>query len=677
MSTNPENSDRLDSWKEIAAYVGRDVRTVIRWEQRGGLPVYRIPVGQRQAVYAFKHEIDAWMIGGTPGSSELAAALEIAAARPHWSPAAVAAGRSGAEVLASPSVRGWSIPRVKVATGTAVAAGLLIFASILYSWATPRRVFLDGETQLTDDSTPKSFLVADGASLYFTERRDGRDVLATVPVTGGPVREVATPFVEAQPQSVRAGGRELLILAAEGEEQERPLWVLPLPDGRAWRAGNVLCHSASWSPDGRAIAYSFGNSVYVTTDDGKTQHLLHQFAIVPQELRWSPDGKRILIQLRDTAWNSTFWEITLSRRDGDTATDLTPLNVPGGNYDVSSLLDGRDDAFVANDRTIFLLHRETLPWGAGFILKKLRTGLTAVNSLAVDTAAGKLYGLKNSGPRDELVWFDRGSHQFRPFLPGVSAKDVDFSRDGWRIAYVKDPENTLWVSAANGSGAKQIPTPKMFDVELPRWSPDRRAIAFMGKRFGSPYRIYIWSAVSGVLQEASHGTDNQGAPTWSPDGKSLVYGRVMCQEQKVCAIGQIDLRTGVETLVAGSEGLGTARWSPNGRFIAALRPDRHQVYVLDRRTGQWQKIADNVNGNDLAWSADSTTLYASRPNGDRPEVVRINVKGGRVMPVLDLSDYAKLSGRIDTWFAVTPDDSILFLHVAGGQEIFALNYSLK
>ena len=59
MSTNPERSDRLDSWKEIAAYVGRDVRTVIRWEQKGGLPVYRIPVGQRQAVYELKHEIDA------------------------------------------------------------------------------------------------------------------------------------------------------------------------------------------------------------------------------------------------------------------------------------------------------------------------------------------------------------------------------------------------------------------------------------------------------------------------------------------------------------------------------------------------------------------------------------------------------------------------------------------
>ena len=39
--TGPFASDRLDSWKEIARYLNRDVRTVQRWEETGGLPVYR------------------------------------------------------------------------------------------------------------------------------------------------------------------------------------------------------------------------------------------------------------------------------------------------------------------------------------------------------------------------------------------------------------------------------------------------------------------------------------------------------------------------------------------------------------------------------------------------------------------------------------------------------------
>lgn len=51
---------RLDSWKEIADYLGKDVRTVVRWEKERGLPVRRLPGGKRQPVFAIAKEIDAW-----------------------------------------------------------------------------------------------------------------------------------------------------------------------------------------------------------------------------------------------------------------------------------------------------------------------------------------------------------------------------------------------------------------------------------------------------------------------------------------------------------------------------------------------------------------------------------------------------------------------------------------
>jgi len=54
---------RLDSWKEIADYLGRDVRTVIRWEKEKALPVRRVPGGKRQGVFAYSAEIDQWMSG--------------------------------------------------------------------------------------------------------------------------------------------------------------------------------------------------------------------------------------------------------------------------------------------------------------------------------------------------------------------------------------------------------------------------------------------------------------------------------------------------------------------------------------------------------------------------------------------------------------------------------------
>src|SRR5437868_2348366 len=52
---------RLDSWKEIAGYLGHDVRTVIRWEKDRGLPVHRVPGGLRNAVFASPSELDAWL----------------------------------------------------------------------------------------------------------------------------------------------------------------------------------------------------------------------------------------------------------------------------------------------------------------------------------------------------------------------------------------------------------------------------------------------------------------------------------------------------------------------------------------------------------------------------------------------------------------------------------------
>lgn len=57
---NRQHSRRLDSWKEIAAYFGRDERTVRRWERTEGLPVRRHVHRARGSVYAFPDELDQW-----------------------------------------------------------------------------------------------------------------------------------------------------------------------------------------------------------------------------------------------------------------------------------------------------------------------------------------------------------------------------------------------------------------------------------------------------------------------------------------------------------------------------------------------------------------------------------------------------------------------------------------
>ncbi len=79
--------DRLHSWKEIAAYLGRQQRTVWRWEKEEGLPVHRLQHGRAGSVWAQKSELDAWMaqrsgesVPGPPARSRFRARLVLGAA---------------------------------------------------------------------------------------------------------------------------------------------------------------------------------------------------------------------------------------------------------------------------------------------------------------------------------------------------------------------------------------------------------------------------------------------------------------------------------------------------------------------------------------------------------------------------------------------------------------------
>lgn len=87
--SNPEG-ERLESWKEIAAYLKRDVRTVQRWEKREGLPVHRHVHDKLSTVYVYTSELDAWRNNGhsqiedrlRPEDTELTE--HPAQGRPHW-----------------------------------------------------------------------------------------------------------------------------------------------------------------------------------------------------------------------------------------------------------------------------------------------------------------------------------------------------------------------------------------------------------------------------------------------------------------------------------------------------------------------------------------------------------------------------------------------------------------
>lgn len=101
-------SPRLDSWKAIAAYLGRDERTVQRWERRLGLPVRRVPGGRGTSVFAYADDLDAWLAANEPSIAPRAPEEARSAATPapptrfplRWGPAVAAAALCAAAIVA-------------------------------------------------------------------------------------------------------------------------------------------------------------------------------------------------------------------------------------------------------------------------------------------------------------------------------------------------------------------------------------------------------------------------------------------------------------------------------------------------------------------------------------------------------------------------------------------------
>lgn len=80
-------SDRIDGWKAIGSYFGRDRTTAMRWAEQRGLPVHRVPGGKRASVYALKAELQAWLTAQSDSIDEEAPSPATAAPvrKPrHW-----------------------------------------------------------------------------------------------------------------------------------------------------------------------------------------------------------------------------------------------------------------------------------------------------------------------------------------------------------------------------------------------------------------------------------------------------------------------------------------------------------------------------------------------------------------------------------------------------------------
>ncbi|MDB5542663.1 MAG: hypothetical protein JWQ89_4390 [Devosia sp.] len=124
MTENTETSRaerRLNSWKEIAAYFGKDERTVKRWEAIRGLPVRRVPGGTRTSVFAYAAELDAWLSAPRPVAGTVRVKGTEPALRHFKLPAIAAAVLVGCVGLGIVAARAPSAPVVQAIPSEAQA----------------------------------------------------------------------------------------------------------------------------------------------------------------------------------------------------------------------------------------------------------------------------------------------------------------------------------------------------------------------------------------------------------------------------------------------------------------------------------------------------------------------------------------------------------------------------
>jgi Tol biopolymer transport system component len=667
MSNQATSNDRLDGWVAIADYLGWHSRTVIRWEKQKGLPVHRVGGGKRQPVYAYRHEIDHWF-----KQSDLTSDTS-----PPLIPLLEVEKPSGVPPVAS-STKRYILSKAYVASAVAIAA--LLMVGIALRLEVPAGFEVTGITQLSDDGSAKRSLLTDGKRLYFREEAGNRAVISTMSVDGGPMQQLALPLTlrDPYPADVSSDGKVLLVFSASGVEEERQLWIVPTGGGAPYQVAGVQAHTAAFSPNGGWIAFGKGRTINLVSSDGTHSRTLSKLDGFAESLHWSGDGKRLLFFIRrpeSRAFALSYMDID----DRLLAGKLISVNTFGNDCCAVEQIAGTANGFFAFPDVPApsqLLYLHWRPWRQAVSLESsaLNMQFQTINGLAADTKSKRLFVLSGTHLQGDSIRYDAQTRSFTMMLSGVAATEVDISRRSGLAAYVRRADGTLWIGNLDGSEARQV-SPAGMAVELPRWSPDEKRIAFMGRLPDRPWRIFIVPSEGGTPREAGKSDDNQGAPTWSLDGRFLIYGNVYCLGDGTCAIHRINLASGAVTTIPDSKGLATARWSPNGKYIAALNSTDHEVYILDVGHRGWRRLANDINGNDLSWSTDSKFIFATSSMNGPQRIARIPVIGGPEQIVLDIDSLGKSVGRLDPGFSLTPDNALILNRWISTSEIYALKYS--
>ena len=560
------------------------------------------------------------------------------------------------------------------------AAAAAVFAAVAaggWVWLThpmpPPRV--TGMVQITHDNLPKRYApITDGVRLFLS------------PGTFRPAYQVSVKGGESIPLTLQTGSAvQLLDVAPDRSEflvckdtggTHCELWAEPLLGGSARRLGNLASSpppAAAWSPDGKQLVYARDNEVHLAGSDGTEIRKLASVTGGAYSPHWSPDGSKIRFLVDPPGKPSRFWDVL---PDG---TRLRPV-LPNWNpsWDLRNgrwTADGTYFFFVSHRNIWAVREKNGLFQRANSEPVPLNTGFER-KDCPVPSSNGKQLFFIGYVLRNEFVRLDLKSGQFSLVLAGVSGGDLEFSRDGKWVAYVTYPEGLLFRSAPDGSQRLQL-TSSPLTAGTPRWSPDGRQIAFVGWSEGKPLRIYIVPSEGGVPRQVTNGESGKNGdcdPSWSPDGSLLAFGATVDPNPSEDSIRKksihiVKLKTNQVSVLPGSEGKISPRWSPDGRFMACLTGRGWELVLRDMRTGRQTQLT-SFRGGYPGWSQDSESLFV----GDLDATWwRVRIRDGHLERLRSMKDIRVANWG---WFGPAPNNSLVTARNTGTEEIYALDLEL-
>jgi Tol biopolymer transport system component len=539
----------------------------------------------------------------------------------------------------------------------------------------PRVTAID---QVTHDGYRKENLLAGDSQLFITELPESNRIIARVQLPGSNRTVMPSPFNSLQALDLSPDHSKLLI-SSRSTSGENEFWTLPVVKGSPQRVGDLSGRDAAWSADGKRLVFAKGSRLYLAGGAGTEAHELYAAGGSVFAPKFSPDEKRIRFTVSDPEQNTTaLWEVASDGSNPHPLLGDWPYKSTAccGNWTP----DGQYYIFQAS---------QPLP-NTSLIVTRLWALSAEEDSLPVQITAGPMSFGNPSPSRDnkkiwaigvqpaaEVVKYEAAKKKYVPLIPGLSATDVDFSADGKWISYVTIPEGTLWRAHADGSDRLQL-TSGDERTALPRWSPDGKQIAFVSLKPGESWKLYLVSPDGGMPRPVVKESGSQIDANWSADGQQLMFGDYS-HDVGAMNIRLLDFKTGKLTTIAGSQGLFSPRWSPDGKHLAAISPDNTTLMLFDFASQTWSTWLKESAGSVSypVWSLDSKYLYFDDLVNGIEAIRRVKVGGSEPEEVYELETLDRYLGALGPWSGRAPDGSWMFVRDRSTQEVYQLSMELQ